>query len=199
MTEDKAPTGYRKNSYVYRIVVGEAGETVTTGEVSVKLPKDKQYLIQRMSDKTDVETIPDIVTSGIMNIPKSGHKIILRKVLKDTYASLEGAKFRIFRADLTELITSDYNEEDHSYTSDESGVYFVDELPEGIYYLVETKEPGEDELSDTPKVFTVKVEGDMAKELETDQSLKKASGSETLEERLQEWLADKDADGSSGA
>jgi uncharacterized surface anchored protein len=180
-------------------VVGEAKETVTTGDVSVKLPKDKQYLIQRMSDKTDVETIPDIVTSGIMNIPKSGHKIILRKVLKDTYASLEGAKFRIFRADLTELITSDYNEEDHSYTSDESGVYFVDELPEGIYYLVETKEPGEDELSDTPKVFTVKVEGDMAKELETDQSLKKASGSETLEERLQEWLADKDADGSSGA
>ena len=64
---------------------------------------------------------------------------------------------------------------------------------------METKEPGEDELSDTPKVFTVKVEGDMAKELETDQSLKKASGSETLEERLQEWLADKDADGSSGA
>ena len=45
----------------------------------------------------------------------------------------------------------------------------------------------------------MKVEGDMAKELETDQSLKKASGSETLEEQLQDWLADTDADGSSGA
>jgi uncharacterized surface anchored protein len=76
----------------------------------------------------------------IMNISTSKRKVILRKVDKDTGVSLEGARFRIYRVDGTEVINSDYDK-DKFYESGDSGVYFIDDLPYGTYRIDEVKEP----------------------------------------------------------
>ena len=82
----------------------------------------------------------DIYT--ILNLDPRERKVILRKVEEDTYASLEGAKFEILRVDGTKLSSTDINgDTTTTFTSGASGVYFIDKLPYGIYYLHETQAP----------------------------------------------------------
>ncbi len=84
---------------------------------------------------------PDIAAQGIMNETETKKRVTLRKADKVNGVCLEGAKFRIFRSDLTEVINSEYDKTNQCYTSKMNGIYFMDELPYGRYYLVETVAP----------------------------------------------------------
>ena len=88
---------------------------------------------------------------NIMNVSTFSRKVILRKVEDGTYKSLSGATFEILRADRTLVSSTDINgATTTTFTSGESGVYFIDKLPYGIYYLHETDVPtGYKSLADT--------------------------------------------------
>lgn len=112
---------------------------------------------------TDTAEAPNIATFGIMNKSVREHKVILAKVGEEL-AALEGAMFRVFRADMTEVVGPDYDNTDHCYKSLASGVYLIDTLPEGKYYVVEvgapTKEDGEsttDYNQNVGKVFELTI------------------------------------------
>lgn len=77
----------------------------------------------------------------------------------DLTQSLKGARFRIFRANLTEWINGDYDSTNLGYTSIDTGVFFVDSLPYGKYYVVETVAPS-GYSGNTDKVCTVVVTAD---------------------------------------
>ncbi len=81
-----------------------------------------------------------------MNTFFTERKVVLRKV-SNTDEALGGAQFRIFTADPTEVIdeTAGYDRTSHCYTSALSGVYFVGTLPYGLYYLVETGAPTQED------------------------------------------------------
>ena len=64
--------------------------------------------------------------------------MILRKV-NETYTSLQGAEFQIFRYDGTRLLFG--TEGSGTYTSTANGVYFIDKLPYGTYSLYEKTAP----------------------------------------------------------
>jgi hypothetical protein len=93
---------------------------------------------------------PDIKEHGIMNTSAIERKVILRKV-SDTFSSLEGAWFQIYTLNGTEVINGDYKTTDsHSgYQSYSSGVYFIDSLPLGVYYLHEVTAPTKENGTDT--------------------------------------------------
>ncbi|MBQ7371989.1 MAG: hypothetical protein IJW67_08950, partial [Blautia sp.] len=84
----------------------------------------------------------DVAKNGIMNYSAILRKVILRKV-SDTYESLSGAEFQIYRNDGSLVsIKGDKDQELTSFESGVNGVYFIGDLPYGIYYLHETKVPG---------------------------------------------------------
>ena len=76
----------------------------------------------------------------VMNLSPAERKVILRKVTKGTYAAIENAEFQIERFDrtLVEGKAAD-GSTTTTFTSTASGVYFIDKLPYGIYYLQENK------------------------------------------------------------
>jgi len=79
----------------------------------------------------------------VMNVSALERKVVLRKVDPGSnYASLAGARFRIYwAASMEEVIKDGYDTVNHCYESGASGVYFVDSLPYGKYYVVETQAP----------------------------------------------------------
>jgi uncharacterized surface anchored protein len=83
----------------------------------------------------------DLEQYVVMNIPEAERKVILRKTAKDDYKPLQNAKFQIYRFDGTEVINGDYNSTDKAYVSLSNGVYFIDTLPYGTYYLYEKTAP----------------------------------------------------------
>jgi len=84
---------------------------------------------------------PDIARYGIMNISTVERRAILRKV-SNAFTSLEGAEFEVLRYDRTPVSGTDRSgAATTSFTSTENGVYFVDMLPLGTYYLHETRIP----------------------------------------------------------
>ena len=89
-------------------------------------------------------------------------EVILRKVVKtsgtNTYESLEGVKFRIFRVDVSEITETEYgyNTYEGCYISGNNGVYFIGVLPVGRYYLVEVG-LSEDGSGNIGKVFLLEV------------------------------------------
>ena len=87
---------------------------------------------------------PDIAAYGIMNISAATRRVILRKAdgngTTDPYQMLRGARFRIFRPDLTEVTLGQETGKQY-YESLSSGVWFSDSLNYGKYYLVETLGP----------------------------------------------------------
>ena len=97
------------------------------------------FLIKSTKNSND-ETInkatiyPNIAKYGIMNVSKSERKTILRKVAKTSYDPLQGAKFRIYNADMSRYVKDEQ-------TSGESGCFFIDDMPYGTYYLKETVAP----------------------------------------------------------
>ena len=93
------------------------------------------------SDTGKAMATPDIAKYGIMNIPTAQRKAILRKVEEGTYKPLPNAVFEILRYDRTKVSIKDINGDTvTTFTSGNSGVYFIDKLPFGTYYLHETKD-----------------------------------------------------------
>ena len=78
----------------------------------------------------------DLIQYVVMNNPEAERKVILRKV-NNTYASLQGAQFQIFHYDRTPVKSNN----ETIFTSSASGVYFIDKLPYGVYYLYEKTAP----------------------------------------------------------
>ena len=79
-----------------------------------------------------------------MNVSKAERKVILRKVAEEnkTIRSLPGAVFQIERFDGMLIESTDINgNKTTTFTSSASGVYFIDKLPYGVYYLFEKTAP----------------------------------------------------------
>ena len=78
---------------------------------------------------------------SVMNVSPLTRKVILKKVKAagDPYEPLDGKEFRIYRADLSEY--TDGQVSGGGYVSGASGVYFIGELPYGVYYLEEKADP----------------------------------------------------------
>ena len=159
MKEVNTVTGYETNTHVYRVAVGKAGTTVTKDSTSVELPSDKEYLIQCMKNADEVESTPDVTEYGIVNISKSQSKVILKKIDNQTYAPLAGAKFQILRYDRTLVESTDIvGNTTTTFTSGENGVYFIDNLPYGTYYIHETTVPdGYQKLDDETNWYILTV------------------------------------------
>jgi uncharacterized surface anchored protein len=110
-----------------------------------------------------------------MNYAKAERRVILKKVSRKTATTdsvpLKGARFRIFRADLTEVTdgqkTNGSGVKIGYYESGTSGVYFIGNLPYGKYYLVEIKAPNGAAASNAGKIFELTVKEDEVQEGET--------------------------------
>ena len=186
------PAGYDANTKKYVVLVGDSALTIPTDKTGTVWADDgvlaniteaditaqtgngtdaKKYAIFQIDgDSTSTTygkaiTTPDIATFGIMNTAGS-RKVILRKVDGTSYTSLESAWFRIFTFDMQEIKNSDWKTESgkSGYKSLASGVYFIDTLPVGKYYLVETVAPTKAGGTDTTaystnvgKVFSLEV------------------------------------------
>ena len=143
MTEIGTVTGCRTNSYIYRVTVGAAGTTVE----GITLPAGSDYLVERMSDSTTVDAVPDIPVYGLLNESRAERKVIFRKI-NTSFQSLSGAKFDILRVDMT-VVASDC-------VSGETGAFWIGKLPYGKYYLKETEAPAG--YNDAPVWFEVRVD-----------------------------------------
>ena len=166
MKETTIPTGYA-NTNTYIVLVGDkalakddldataAGyltnistETITGQTVLYKTAYqdtesdyDKYAVFLIDSTTSRAVTTPDIAKYGIMNTSTAERKAILRKV-SNTFTPLDGAVFEILRYDHTLVSSTDINgATTTSFTSGNSGVYFIDKLPFGTYYLHETTIP----------------------------------------------------------
>ena len=86
----------------------------------------------------------DVDLYTALNESAKTRKVILKKVDGDN-APLAGACFKVYRADMTEVvIDGDYTQASGGmgyYESKATGVYFIATLPYGTYYLLETKAP----------------------------------------------------------
>ncbi len=166
MKETTIPTGYA-NTNTYIVLVGDKAlakenldttadsyltdispETITgqtalykTAYQDTESDYDKYAVFLIDSTTSRAVTTPNIAKYGIMNISTAQRKAILRKV-SNTYESLPRAVFEILRYDHTLVSSTDINgATTTSFTSGASGVYFIDMLPFGTYYLHETTIP----------------------------------------------------------
>ena len=164
MKETTIPNGYA-NTNTYIVLVGDKAlakddldataigyladispETITgqtalykTAYQDTESDYDKYAVFLIDSTTSRAVTTPDIAKYGIMNTSTAERKAILRKV-SNTYTPLDGAVFEILRYDHTLVSSTDINgATTTSFTSGNSGVYFIDKLPFGTYYLHETK------------------------------------------------------------
>ena len=115
----------------------------------------------------------------IMNTSAIQQKVILRKVAEDTNKPLDGAQFRIFRADMTEITEGQPTGKTY-YESSDSGVYFIGTLPRGLYYLVETKAPTGANSSNQGKVFELRVEDKMVRQIKTGKNINSPGNDQVL-------------------
>ena len=105
---------------------------------------DGKYTYDNTSTSTNTV---DIYT--VMNVVEGkSSRVILRKVNADN-VPLSGARFKVYRADMTEIKNADYKSDGY-YESLASGVFFIGDLPYGTYYLHETYVPsGYEKLTTT--------------------------------------------------
>lgn len=147
--EAQTGTGTEAKAYAFFLIDSSTGKAVASASTSAV--------------STSTFTAPNIATFGIMNKSTKEHRVILKKVAKDNDAitALEGAQFRVFRADMTEVVGADYDSDAHCYRSLSSGVYLIDTLPEGKYYVVETGAPTDADYSgNAGKVFELTIGAD---------------------------------------
>ena len=137
LKETTPPSGYDRvenKTTVYQVEVSSTGElTMRRKDASGEY---KEILKEKRREVTENGVQTDLIQYVVMNIPEAERKVILRKV-NNTYASLQGAQFQIFRYDGTQVSSNN----ETTFTSGANGVYFIDKLPYGVYYLHETKAP----------------------------------------------------------
>ncbi|MBR4456672.1 MAG: leucine-rich repeat protein [Solobacterium sp.] len=124
-----------------------------TGEFTIKKKgTDGQYSEEVYKEKRREVTVngqtTDLIQYVILNIPEAERKVVLRKIHLEgegedkEHLSLEGATFEVLRYDRTPVkSTNSEGETVTEFTSGASGVYFIDTLPYGLYYLHEKSVP----------------------------------------------------------
>ena len=158
-TGNPSSTTYRDNTNVYRLkVTAPTAQNpnavltmwVRTGEAGAA---DEWTLMEKFGtgDSARYRVLNEFAE------PKD-RQVILRKVERGNYKALEGAHFRIFRPDLIEVTEGQPTGKTY-YESLASGVYFVGDLPEGRYYLLETQAPTGAGAANAGKVFALTVDG----------------------------------------
>ena len=140
MKETVVPDGCADSNkdVVYQVTVSATGE-LTLMKKSSATATTYDYEVYKVETRAASGTDPAEYQYHVMNVAKAQKKVILRKVAKD-FTPLEGAHFRIFRADLSE-VTDGQPTGKTWYESGAAGAYFIGKLPYGTYYLVETVAP----------------------------------------------------------
>lgn len=103
------------------------------------------------------------------------------------YEALPAARFRIFRADITEF-TDGQEQGKNYYESLSNGVYFIGKLPYGKYYLVETQAPTDYSTNNTGKVFILTVNAEGVADPEAKDAIN-VSVPDEVQENLKAWVA----------
>ena len=166
---------------IYRVTVSKTGEL----KLEKKNASGSYEEVYKLDDQYRV-----------MDISALERKVVLRKIDGSSYASLAGARFRIFCApDLTEVIQDGYNSANSCYESGPNGVYFVGSLPLGNYYLVEIAAPTKADGMDTTsyggnvgRVFTLRVgTGDIEPPTPAATAIN-VTPADAVPARLKEWI-----------
>ena len=163
LKETTPPSGYNRvenKTTVYQVEVSSTGGlTMRKKDASGEY---KEIFKEKRREVTENGVQTDLVQYVVMNIPEAERKVILRKVAEEnkTIRSLPGAVFQIERFDGMLIESTDVNgKKTTTFTSSASGVYFIDKLPYGVYYLFEKTAP----TGYTPgKWFTLTVSNDNA-------------------------------------
>ena len=137
LKETTPPSGYDRDenkATVYQVDISAAGE-LTMHKKGASGAYDTEVLKEKRKVTVNGSTT-DLIRYVVMNIPEAERKVILRKV-NGAYTSLQGAQFQIFRYDGTQVTSGGAT----TFTSKANGVYFIDKLPFGTYYLHETMPP----------------------------------------------------------
>ena len=156
MKETTPPSAaYNDNSARYILLVGDKAlakdgldaaaeaclENITAAMITAQTEKYLaefgsdygKYAIFRLDDVSGkAVTTPDIGEYGILNVSSTERKAILKKS-DDAHTPLHEAVFDIYRVDRTLLAGN-------VHTND-SGVFWTDFLPFGVYYVLETAAP----------------------------------------------------------
>ncbi len=88
-----------------------------------------------------------------MNLSESERKVILRKVKDSSYQALPGTQFTLYHIDMQTVVSLRHSGADgtehvetlENLTAQSSGVFWIGQLPYGVYYLKETRSYSGDE------------------------------------------------------
>ena len=131
--------GYKNNETVYELRISAAGVLSMWMKDEAGRYTREVYKVQT---KAAEGNNPAEYQYRVMNISMAERKVILRKVADKTYTSLQNARFRIFRYDGTPVTSTDINGTRNTvFVSAANGIYFIDRLEYGTYYLYEEKAP----------------------------------------------------------
>lgn len=166
-----SPEGYLENGKTYLVLVGKETvkpsslssllENISQADIDAQIKKynddkafykfieENRYAIFLIDENSYSSTygkavsVPDIAKYGVLNEPEDKQKTILEKTDdSNPKAPLSGAVFEVLRYDRSKVYSADiFDIITSSFTSGSSGVYFVDDLPYGTYYLHETGYP----------------------------------------------------------
>ena len=154
LKETTPVTGYDRDenkTTIYQI------EISSTGGLTMRRKRTGETTYTEAFKEIRQRTAGNLEQYVVMNTPEAERKVILRKV-SGSYASLQGAEFQIFRYDGTPVSSIDINgPATTTFESGVNGVYFIDKLSYGTYYLYEKKAPSG--YTDG-KWFTLTVSGD---------------------------------------
>lgn len=120
-------------------VLSNITETDISGQTADGEKNYAIFLVEGTDPKATA--MPDIAAYGVMNTCEKEAAVILSKI-SHSLQPLSGAEFKVLRYDLTPVMQE--NEDgimSDTFTSDESGVYFIGRLPLGTYYAKEEKAP----------------------------------------------------------
>ena len=132
---------YKLDETIYEVKISGTGELEMHKKSSSTATS---YDVEVFKVKTSTDPAPEVWQYQVMNVSKAERKVILRKVAEEnkTIRSLPGAVFQIERFDGMLIESTDINgNKTTTFTSSASGVYFIDKLPYGVYYLFEKTAP----------------------------------------------------------
>ena len=132
---------YKLDETIYEVKISGTGELEMHKKSSSTATS---YDVEVFKVKTSTDPAPEVWQYQVMNVSKAERKVILRKVAEEnkTIRSLPGAVFQIERFDGMLIESTDINgNKTTTFTSSASGVYFIDKLPYGVYYLYEKTAP----------------------------------------------------------